>query len=250
MGPGLLGFFEEGQKKTTVAEFMEHSSYDELLEIDIKQDRFKVIYHIEQKYHLPLMEGSFSSFCAYFLEHMVHPEDRESYKAEMDLKTLEERLAHSSIPGVLDIQFRLSSPDGEWRWVEQFLLEGEQNGIRSGIINCYIFDIQNLKDRESGVTKVRTTEESSRRDPLTGLHREKDFFTAANKLLKSSMKYRDWMIIAIDLEEFKLFNEWYGRETGDLVLAALGSGLAKRAKAGGGIAGYTSVCLSPQALSG
>ena len=48
----------------------------------------------------------------------------------------------------------------------------------------------------------------------------------------------NWLLVAIDLQNFKLFNEWYGRERGDQVLAAIGHELGQIADAHSGVAGY------------
>ena len=45
-------------------------------------------------------------------------------------------------------------------------------------------------------------------------------------------------MIAIDLENFKLFNEWYGRNQGDLLLASLGAKLGREESVTGGLACY------------
>ena len=33
----------------------------------------------------------------------------------------------------------------------------------------------------------------------------------------------DYCLMAIDIEHFKLFNDWYGQEAGDRLLAMIGS---------------------------
>lgn len=42
----------------------------------------------------------------------------------------------------------------------------------------------------------------------------------------------------IDLEHFRLFNDWYGRSTGDLLLAEIGACLAGREERDGALCGY------------
>lgn len=44
--------------------------------------------------------------------------------------------------------------------------------------------------------------------------------------------------MAIDIEHFKLFNEWYGQRAGDKLLMEIGSNLNAVQDAGMGIAGY------------
>ena len=42
----------------------------------------------------------------------------------------------------------------------------------------------------------------------------------------------------IDIEHFKIYNEWHGREAGDAILRAIASRIGEIARKHGGIAGY------------
>ena len=234
---GLLSMAAGRQSQDFVLEYLNNSGYDEMLGIDLNEDRFKFIYNIEGKYHIPATEGSFRNFYSYVLDHLIHGEDCQTYAKAMDPDNLPDRLAQSDapLPGVMDFQYRVRNPEGGWRWVEQVVVGGEANKLPPGLIYCYIYDIQNIKDREAGVTRV-LSHARALYDPLTGLLRGDDFFSATQPLLNN--RSMNWMMIAIDLEQFKLFNEWYGRKAGDMVLASIGSGLTKDAEACEGIAGY------------
>ena len=234
---GLLSMAAGRQSQDFVLEYLNNSGYDEMLGIDLNEDRFKFLYNIEGKYHIPATEGSFRNFYSYVLDHLIHGEDCQTYAEAMDPDTLPDRLAQSDapLPGVMDFQYRVRNPEGDWRWVEQVVVGGEANKLPPGLIYCYIYDIQNIKDREAGVTRV-LSHARALYDPLTGLLRGDDFFSATQPLLNN--RSMNWMMIAIDLEQFKLFNEWYGRKAGDMVLASIGSGLTKDAEACEGIAGY------------
>ena len=234
---GLLSVAAGRQSRDFVLEYLNNSSYDELLGIDLNEDRFKFLYNIEGKYRVPATEGSFRNLYGYAVDHLVHEDDRQAYAEAMDPDTLPERLTHADerLPGVLDFQYRVRNPEGGWRWVEQVMVGGEANRLPGGLVYCYIYDIQNIKDREAGVTRVRS-HGAAIHDPLTGLLRDDDFFNATKPLLNN--RSMNWMLIVIDLEQFKLFNEWYGRKAGDMVLARIGSGLTKDAEACDGIAGY------------
>ena len=232
---GLLAMASDRQSQEFVLDYLNNSTYDEMLGIDLNEDRYKFLYNIEGKYRIPATEGRFRSFYDYAVDHLVFDEDRQDYADAMDPDTLQDRLAKAQLPGVLDFQFRVSNPEGGWRWVEQVVVGGAANKLPEGVIYCYIYDIQNIKDREAGVTRVHS-HNNAIHDPLTGLLREDDFFNATQPLLNN--RSMNWMLIVIDLEQFKLFNEWYGRKAGDMVLSRIGSGLTKDAEACEGIAGY------------
>ncbi|MBE6910846.1 MAG: GGDEF domain-containing protein, partial [Ruminococcaceae bacterium] len=75
------------------------------------------------------------------------------------------------------------------------------------------------------------------RNELTGLYKEAAFYNRGKELLRGHPE-EEWRVYAIDLENFKLFNEWYGRETGDRLLARIGELLSVVETNTGGIAGY------------
>lgn len=232
---GLLSLVKGDGAQEFIMEYLNNSSYDEMLGIDLNEDRFSFIYNIEDKYHLPATQGGFRNFYEYAVDHLVFEEDRQVYADNMNPDTLLRRLENAELPGVLDFQYRVRNLEGGWRWVEQVVVGGAVNKLPEGLVYCYIYDIQNIKDREAGTTRVRNGEKVVR-DRLTGLLRDDDFFHAATTLLAN--RSIDWMLLVMDLEQFKLFNEWYGREAGDMVLARIGSGLNRDAERCEGLAGY------------
>ncbi len=232
---GLLALASGKSSQDFVLEYLNNSTYDEMIGIDLNEDRFRFMYNIEGKYQLPATEGSYRIFYSYAVDHLVFEEDRQAYADYMEPDTLLRRLAQSKLPGVLGLQYRVYMADGGARWVEQVTVGGAVNNLPEGLVYCYVYDIQNIKDREAGVTRVRSHGRAIH-DPLTGLLREDEFFSATKPLLTN--RSMNWMLIVIDLEQFKLFNEWYGRKAGDMVLARIGSGLNNDAEVGEGIAGY------------
>lgn len=78
--------------------------------------------------------------------------------------------------------------------------------------------------------------ENDLRDDLTGLPREGEFLRLAGEMLTG--RGGAWELHVADLDQFRLFNQWYGWEQGDKVLAAVGGFLAKEAETSGGLAGY------------
>ncbi len=231
----LLDMLDKGMSRENMLAFLNNSSYDEMLGIDLNNDRFKFLYNIEGKYQVPATEGSFRNFFEYVLEHLIHEEDKALYAQLMNPQTMASRLAASDMPGIIEFEYRTHNPNGGWRWVEQVVVGGETFRLPDGMVYCYIYDIQNIKDREAGNTRVRSVAHVEH-DVLTGLLRENDFFNAATPLLAN--RATNWALVVIDLEQFKLFNEWYGRKAGDMVLARIGAGLSRDAERFEGLAGY------------
>ena len=102
------------------------------------------------------------------------------------------------------------------------------------ILMCFIQDINEEKLREP------ENEDAAQAplilDPLTGLYNKIDFFRVADSALRRGTGV-SWCLMAIDIEHFKLFNEWYGIEAGDTFLKEIAAEL-KKAQSDGVIAGY------------
>ncbi|MBQ7681094.1 MAG: diguanylate cyclase, partial [Oscillibacter sp.] len=230
----IFGLFSGAENPAGMMEYLDDSSYDELAEIDLRHDRCRNLYHMEGKYFVPLMDCSFSEMRRFAQENMIHPDDRTVYAEFMDAESMERRLAESPAPGFLSAQMRYRLLDGSWRWTESVLAGGERNGFAPGMVKTYIFDIQNQKDRREG--RVSVFPGRREYDELTGLPREKDFFAEGRNVVREHPD--GWCLIAIDIENFKLFNDWYGREAGDALLARVGTLLQNAARDSGGLAGY------------
>ena len=77
------------------------------------------------------------------------------------------------------------------------------------------------------------------RNKLTGLFSREPFFRQTEAFLSvNDIQPGEYCVAAIDIEHFKLFNEWYGQEAGDRLLGEIGAHLQKMRQEAGGIAGY------------
>lgn len=76
-----------------------------------------------------------------------------------------------------------------------------------------------------------------RRDKMTGLMRGNDFLYVADRH-HSAHANEHRAIVAIDLGRMRVFNEWYGRQAGDALIAEVGSTLQTLQADNAGLAGY------------
>lgn len=76
-------------------------------------------------------------------------------------------------------------------------------------------------------------------NPLTGLYYNKAFLKIVDERLKSTEKDTS-VLVAVDIEHFRLFNRLYGREEGDKLLIGIADALRRVRKEYGGVAGYLS----------
>lgn len=79
--------------------------------------------------------------------------------------------------------------------------------------------------------------DDQRVDELTGLDFKQSFYDKVYTHLQNSAQDSLWMV-AIDIDHFKLFNNFYGWEKGDQYLKVLGRYLKEFTRRHGGIAGY------------
>ena len=223
--------------KHSLINFLNSSSADEIVEVDIANDTFKQFYHVQGKYFVPNVGISYKELVDFTARHIVHPNDVGPYLALMKIDGFFERLANAKIPNFALAHFRYKLQDGEYRYVEQCVIAGEENGIPPGMFRMYVFDIHNLMTRRIGIVSDESNVISVGRDQVTGLLTSKDFFAEAEKIVRNN-RDKEWCVLLIDIEHFKFFDEWFGREKGDYLLAKIGTELSENEKAMGGIAGY------------
>lgn len=205
------------------------ADYDELYEFNLTTDSYRILYHLTGKYDTPAEDGKLSEMLADVAEHMVHPDDKESFLVFWDLESALERLEKDPSM-VLEGQFRKKLVNGEWCWVLQTAvpLRHEEDGEQ--IVMCFVQDID-LQMRSTG----ENWEPGS--DRLTGLYRQDKFLLSAHQFLQR-VGDEHYCLMVIDIEHFKLFNEWYGQAAGDHFLVDIGNCLKKILEHTNGVAGY------------
>ena len=237
MKPDWLNLSTQGSDFQTLTERLNASPFEDLVEIDLINDRCRNLFHIDGKYFVPIMKGSWSELFRYSADHMVHPQDRQIYCDLMDPDTLARRLEKSELPGVLQAEFRYRAVDGTWLWIRQVVVSGARNGLGEGIVHCYVYDINAQKLREQGrLAPTASSAAASRRDELTGLLVDREFFAMAQQKLPALAG--KWCVIALDIENFKLYCDWYGQQVGHFLLAEIGEILLREEQETGGLAGY------------
>lgn len=209
------------------------SSYDELFEMNITANTYKILYHQEEKYKIPEMEGALDTMLQKTELAVIHPEDRQAFLEFWDLNRLAERFLQDNTGVPLRAEFRKKKQNGDWCWTQQTVVPLRYAGKEDRIIMCFVQDIDVEKRRQS-----RVADDSGQTvDTLTGLYTEQAFFRKTEVFLSENRRER-YCLVAIDIEHFKLFNEWYGREAGDGFLLDIAGYLKQAAKKSGGIAGY------------
>ena len=206
------------------------SAYDELFEINATKDSYTMLYHEEGKYQLPPGQGPLRDTLQEVARSFIHPDDKAAFLAFWDMDTLEARLRESSgSDGAVKGQFRKLRVDGTWGWVLQNLAPLRGGGQDERMYLCFLQDIDQWKKQD------RRLEDDA--DPLTGLYRREAFLERAQTRLQGAAD-EPLCLVALDIEHFKLFNEWYGRQAGDRFLQNIGGTLQRMQEKSGGVAGY------------
>ncbi len=230
----LLKLLLEKLPAAAVLEYLDNTSFDEMAVIDVQADQYRTYTRTDGRFRMSPSEGAYSALLEYTYAKMVHPEDREVYRRMMAPEKLAEQMEKSETPGVLWMDLRLETVDGGWGDAHSVVVGGPRFGMEAGAARCYLYDA----DREEVLPReARPAGKAAvKRDELTGLLREWDFFTLADEKRRQTPK--NWCMIAIDIEHYKLFTDWHGRESGLSVLRRYGEILLQAARETGGLAGY------------
>ncbi len=214
------------------------SGFDELIELDYIHGQMRNLKHTEGKLFVPVIDSTIRDIRRYTAENMVHPDDVERYLRESDPATAKERIERENEEGfgVHRERYRFKQLGGGWRWMEQVAIGGSNTGLPDGICYIFLLDVQELVEKEQGIESSGNDGICVVRNELTGLMTPDAFYSHSRQLLEEHAA--DWCVLAFDLERFKLFNEWYGRRNGDLLLAQIGSRTEKLERRVGGAACY------------
>ena len=208
----------------------EGAVYDELIEFNLAANTYRILFYQKDKHVTPELEGQLDSMLFHAADSMIHPEDREDFLYFWNLSTLVERLLESG--KILKKGFRSRQMSGEYGSIGLTVILFRYIDQEEPIVLCYIQDAEGQKKEQE---KFREKREEM--DSLTALYRYGPFFEKAERLLEKQ-DGKEYFLVAIDIEHFKLFNEWYGEEKGDRFLIELGSRLKAMERLCASVAGY------------
>lgn len=211
------------------------SSYDELFELNLTDDAYKVLYTEPDKYVMPALEGQLSVMFVDVLEHMIHPEDRTRFQEFWNFDTLLTRIEQAG--GTLRGEFRKRLMAGGWGWAAQTVVPVKRGGNGETVVMCFIADIDAEVKARKGEFENTQLLQLKEHDQLTGLYNAVTFYERAEALVKEHPEDR-FEVAYLDIEHFKLYNEWHGREAGDIMLRSIAERFTFAAEHFGGVAGY------------
>ncbi|WP_332880439.1 diguanylate cyclase domain-containing protein [Oxalobacter formigenes] len=120
--------------------------YDELYEINVVTDSYRIVYHVEGKYKTPAISGELTSAVNNIARDMIHPEDANRFLEFFDIDNM--RRSFSEGLDYRIAEFRKLLQDGSWRWASLtvFPLSGDVGSDEMYLV--FIMDIDARKQAE------------------------------------------------------------------------------------------------------
>ena len=187
---------------------LDKTDFDELILIDLKNEKYRYIHHTSNKYYSNLYQGDFSNLKSFAQSGYLHPEDSERYLRDFDLSTIRKRLKDSNPPGLLKGFYRVKGIDGSYIETKQVIVSGELLGADDSIIYIYVYD--------NATREQRFNRQKENRSEITGLYEGLSFFKEVRKRFKDLNA--DWCVIDILIRKHNLFSDWYGVDRGKYLL--------------------------------
>ena len=234
----LLG---AGEPSDSLAGELDRTSFDDLLEINLRDITYRIVHHVSDKYSGIIREGDFQRLYTYAADHFVREDDREAYRDLINPDTLLERLNSASPRGILSGEFHMKGIDGSWIATKQILIAGPELDLPPWIVNCYVYDIRKQKQRVEGRSYFPKTGPAASDvlvvpDEVTGLLVGAYYFRAIQREMPSPES--ESCIINIFIENYKRFSDWYGIESGRYLLSEVSRVLREFGRKNNGIPGY------------
>lgn len=225
----------------------QEAAYDELFELNLATNSYQVLFSEENKFVMPSLSGSLDTMFQDVVDHMIHPEDRERFVEFWGFDTIFDRLSKAG--GTLQGRFRKKLTAGGWGWATQTVIPVERGAGSESVLMCFIAEADDERVEDSLAREEALVQQIEGIDPLTAAYTATAFMRKATELA-STNPGTTFEFLYIDIENFKVFNEWFGRDAGDRLLKSIAEHLMTLAASSMGHVGYLGgddfVALLPQ----
>lgn len=215
------------EKRNLYLQFGQEVRYDNLLEFNLTKNTYEQLYMDGQLSTFPV-KGNLHTLISTVSMDYIHPNEKSSFQSFLTLSTLTERIEKASY--ILE-NFRFLYADHMYHWTFLYIQKVDKLTEEDTYL-CFIANI----DHKQNIPKRAPIEFTSQsHDALTGLYNESAFHTMVQNRLKEEPA-TSFGIVNIDIEHFKLFNDWYGTAQGDDLLIYLADQIKKLSAQYNGIA--------------
>ena len=211
------------------------AAYDELFELNLDTNSYQVLYSEEDKFVMPAPSGALDALFQDVLDNLVCPDDRERFTEFWDLDTIVARLNRSG--GSLQERFRKKLVGGGWQWATQTVVSAKRGAGNEPVLMCFIAEAETDWEGSAGSEGGELSHRQGGVDQLTGLYDSGTFMRTAAEFV-AARDDRTLEFLYIDIENFKVFNEWFGRDAGDRLLETIADHLKEIVATHTGLAGY------------
>ena len=221
-----------------------HAQTDGLLyaivELHIQRDSFTMLYENLRQQPRLSQNGSLRKLLQKLCTRYVNKEDRADFEDFWNLDTLKKRIA---VYSHVSCSFRILL-HGAYRWMK-FQITASSNEELTDTCLCLIDTMS-----EELLKPAAGQDYKPHYDELTRLYGKTTFERLAQERLMQDV-HQEYGLVDIDIEHFKLFNDWYGIQEGDHLLMYISYQIRKKVQELNGIAtrigGDEFVMLLPQA---
>lgn len=204
------------------------NAYDELIEIHPQNDYYKVLY--SSKNDGNAAEGQLCEMLAVQRKY-VHPLDLENFDEFWNIPLMLDRLMRDKSSRGIRECFRMEKNDEGWGWTELNVILFVHNE-HSPILMCF------ARKLSEGTDTGFLEEENIPEEPGDFvLKQDTQFFREIDSWVRREKP--DYILtIACDLNNFRLYNDIFGRNAGDEYLRKLYKSMSEAARAYEGFVGY------------
>lgn len=185
--------------------------YDVVAIVDLDEENYQIIHSIDDGAYSLLPKKESLNFLNNSINKFIHKLDVESVKQFIDTKYIKEHFDNCDTE--VSFKFRSLKNDGKYR-----------------ICKILILPIVNDDNIKRYFYLSRTTREEvfdiKDRDRLTGVYKKNAFYEKINNTLNEN-KNEKFSLIRFDIDKFKMINDVYSEEFGDITLKYLGENIEK-----------------------
>lgn len=203
--------------------FNDNIKYNQLIEFNTNNNSYEMLFYDNNEIKIDAI-GNLHTFIEKLCFQYVHPNDQESFRAFWELPTLKDRVEKL---GNISDEFRLMQEDGGFHWVS-FYINPVQ---KANDYNTYLCFTINVDKKYQVIKNYASSKENF--DSLTGLYNAEAFQNQVK--YKLSLDDQEYGLVNIDIEHFKLFNDWYGTHEGDKLLVYIAEQIQKKVTLDNGV---------------
>ncbi len=199
--------------------------------LDFDENSYRILYRYDNHFQYLANVGMLQETYQLIMKKYVHPDDQKHYNYFWDSNV--KNIIKSQPNGELSIEYRIPNNEGSWEWVRETLsiIDIDEGDFK------VISTIKNISILHQNLYQKGKEESISTDNMHIDLYSGQEVFSRADIWLQKINSYAVAMI-AIDLNNFKLYNSIFGRKAGDKLLEMTAQMVKEAVHRFGGLAGY------------